>query len=81
MGAAQRPATCASAAFLMEFEFRRPRSGDTGPDPAPGTAMDESYPPIAMAVSIPRMMASGEGGQPGTATSTGMTLETRPQLA
>ena len=34
-----------------------------------------------IAVSIPCMIASGVGGQPGTATSTGITFDTRPQLA
>ncbi len=34
-----------------------------------------------IAVNIPRMIAYGVGGQPGTATSTGITLDTRPQLA
>ena len=33
------------------------------------------------AVRIPRRISSGGGGQPGTATSTGMTLATRPQVA
>jgi hypothetical protein len=36
---------------------------------------------MAIAVSIPCMIASGVGGHPGTATSTGMTFDTRPQLA
>ena len=36
---------------------------------------------IEIAVSIPCMIASGVGGQPGTATSTGITFETRPRLA
>jgi len=35
----------------------------------------------AIAVSIPCMSWSGVGGQPGTATSTGMTFDTRPQEA
>lgn len=34
-----------------------------------------------IAVSIPCRIRSGEGGQPGTTTSTGMTFDTRPQLA
>ena len=34
-----------------------------------------------IAVKIPCMIASGVGGQPGTATSTGITFDTRPQLA
>src|SRR4030067_2651589 len=34
-----------------------------------------------IAVSIPCMIAVGVGGQPGTATSTGITLETRPHEA
>ncbi len=33
------------------------------------------------AVRIPCMIAAGGGGQPGTATSTGITLATRPRLA
>jgi len=34
-----------------------------------------------IAVRIPWMMACGVGGQPGTATSTGITFETRPRHA
>jgi len=34
-----------------------------------------------IAVTMPRRISSGGGGQPGMATSTGMTFETRPQLA
>jgi hypothetical protein len=34
-----------------------------------------------MAVRMPRRISSGGGGQPGMATSTGMTFDTRPQLA
>jgi hypothetical protein len=37
--------------------------------------------PPLMAVRIPCSRAVGVGGQPGTATSTGMTLATLPQLA
>src|SRR5512139_8186 len=37
--------------------------------------------PAEIAVRMPCMSATGVGGQPGTATSTGMTLATRPQLA
>jgi DNA-binding transcriptional LysR family regulator len=33
------------------------------------------------ALRMPRISASGGGGQPGTSTSTGITLATRPQLA
>ena len=33
------------------------------------------------AVRMPRRMSTGGGGQPGTTTSTGITLATRPQLA
>jgi hypothetical protein len=33
------------------------------------------------AVTMPRRISSGRGGQPGTATSTGMMLATLPQLA
>ncbi len=36
---------------------------------------------LRTAVKIPRRMSSGRGGQPGTATSTGITLATLPQLA
>ena len=36
---------------------------------------------LAMAVRIPCMIATGVGGHPGTATSTGITFDTRPQLA
>jgi hypothetical protein len=34
-----------------------------------------------IAVKIPCISAVGVGGQPGTATSTGITFDTRPQLA
>jgi hypothetical protein len=37
--------------------------------------------PGVMAVRIPCSIALGVGGQPGTATSTGITLATRPRLA
>lgn len=37
--------------------------------------------PGAMAARMPCISCSGVGGQPGMATSTGMTLETRPQEA
>lgn len=33
------------------------------------------------AVRMPRNISTGSGGQPGTVTSTGTTLATRPQLA
>jgi len=36
---------------------------------------------VAMAVRMPWINAIGVGGQPGTATSTGITFATRPQLA
>ena len=36
---------------------------------------------VDIAVRIPRRISSGGGGQPGIATSTGITLATRPQLA
>lgn len=36
---------------------------------------------LVMAARMPARMRCGLGGQPGTATLTGMTLETRPQLA
>ncbi len=36
---------------------------------------------VEIAVSIPCMIANGVGGHPGTATSTGITFDTRPQLA
>ena len=39
------------------------------------------YDRVLIAVSIPCMIANGVGGQPGTATSTGITFDTRPQLA
>ena len=35
----------------------------------------------ATALRMPRRISNGGGGQPGTATSTGMTLATRPRLA
>ena len=37
--------------------------------------------PPLIAVRIPCMIASGVGGQPSTATSKGITFDTRPQLA
>jgi hypothetical protein len=37
--------------------------------------------PTLIAVRMPCMIAVGVGGQPGTATSTGMTFDTLPQLA
>ena len=36
---------------------------------------------FVIAASMPCISATGVGGQPGTATSTGTTLDTRPQLA
>jgi hypothetical protein len=36
---------------------------------------------LEMAVRMPARIRVGLGGQPGKATSTGMTFETRPQLA
>ena len=44
--------------------------------PLSGTGMT-----VETAVRIPRRISSGGGGQPGIATSTGITLATRPQLA
>ena len=39
------------------------------------------YDRVLIAVNMPCMIANGAGGQPGTATSTGITFDTRPQLA
>ena len=39
------------------------------------------YDRVLIAVSMPCMIANGVGGHPGTATSTGITFDTRPQLA
>jgi hypothetical protein len=36
---------------------------------------------LEMAVRMPLKICRGLGGHPGTATSTGITLDTRPQLA
>jgi hypothetical protein len=48
-------------------------------------AMAQIYGPFTgepeMAVRMPLKIWRGLGGQPGTATSTGITLDTRPQLA
>lgn len=40
-----------------------------------------ALPAPAIAVRMPCMIRAGLGGQPGTATSTGMMLETRPRVA
>ena len=39
-----------------------------------------TFPPL-IAVNIPCISATGVGGHPGTATSTGITFDTRPRLA
>ena len=41
----------------------------------------ESLAHLEIAVSMPLIICRGLGGHPGTATSTGTTLDTRPQLA
>ena len=40
----------------------------------------QAFPPL-IAVNIPCISATGVGGHPGTATSTGITFDTRPRLA
>ena len=46
-----------------------------------GCTPDDSTTLLEIAVKMPLNISRGFGGHPGTATSTGSTLETRPQLA
>jgi hypothetical protein len=60
--------------YARRLGLLRPRSA-LPPGPAPQREA------LRVAVKMPRRIASGVGGQPGTVTSTGMTLETPPRLA
>src|SRR5690349_25066861 len=58
-----------------DFKPRNQEPAGGGGPAMPGGAA------IVMAARMPRSSAVGVGGQPATATSTGITLPTRPRLA
>ena len=71
-------------AFLA-FDRKRPPSFQTGASHF-STHFTSDLPPshhffLLIAVSMPCIIAVGVGGQPATTTSTGITLDTLPQLA
>ena len=73
----RRPGTC-SADGAVRAGVQRGPAAPPASTPASATGLVATRP---IACRMPCSSAVGVGGQPGTATSTGITLATRPQLA